>query len=113
MAKVPTIGQFNRRIQALRYNNVNDGFGRYIEQVENIYSTWAYIQPTRSNRAYLENQNNQLNYYDCYIRFSEERPINKSIRISYENRLMTIESFTEIREGAKRFWKLILSEQIQ
>jgi SPP1 family predicted phage head-tail adaptor len=110
--KMPDIGQFNRRVVAEKLSTTQDAGGGLQEMWTTVYTTWAAIKPLRSNRDLQQNQTALNNAYLVYIRFTPSHEVSKNIRFRYEGNILVVNSMQEVTEGRKRYWELILMEQV-
>lgn len=112
MAKVKAIGQMNRRLQAEKLVKTPDDAGGYAEAWEVVYTTWASVGPVTSMRELQALQNVQTNSYQVQMRYTPSHEVSKDIRFIYEGQILIINRMEQITEGRKRFWSLVLTEQL-
>jgi SPP1 family predicted phage head-tail adaptor len=111
MTKIQAIGKFNRRLEAQKLTLVPDDAGGQVETWTTVYTTWAYVGPVKSWRALQQLQNVQNASYEVQIRYTESHEVSKDIRFIYEGQTLIINSMEQVKEGRKRFWSLVLTEQ--
>lgn len=112
MAKTKPIGQLNRRLEAQKLTTVPDDAGGFVETWTTVYTTWASVGPVTSMRGLQVLQNVQTNSYQVQIRYTPSHEVSKDIRFLYEGQTLIIKSMEQVTEGRKRFWSLILTEQV-
>jgi len=111
MSKLQPQGQFNRRLEAQKLSRVQNDSGGFTETWTTVYTTWAYVGPVKSWREIQLLQNVQNASYEVQIRHTASHEVSKDIRFIYEGKVLIVNSITEMTEGRKRFYSLILIEQ--
>ncbi|ACU61357.1 phage head closure protein [Chitinophaga pinensis] len=112
MSKIKPQGQFNRRIQAQKLSVTQNEAGGMVETWSSLFETWAYVGPVKSWRHLEIMKNTQSASYEVQIRYTPSRQIDNNVRFVYEGKVLVINSIEEDVEGNKRFYVLILTEQV-
>lgn len=105
------IGQLKKRIKIQVLTIVDTPGGGAEEQWADELTTWAKVEPLRSNRTLQDNQIVLMDGYKITIRWADNRIMDKKRRIIYKNKNLTINSVVELDE-AKRFYEItaVISE---
>lgn len=93
------ISEFNRRITINTYSNSTDAGGGTSKTVASSYSTWAKVED-RTGSASIDNGQRQANYdYKITIRGYNSRAVTTAQSVSYDSKVLAINSVQKVTEG--------------
>ena len=103
------IGKLRDRISFINYSTVSDGAGGTDATERTDITLWAKVTPLSGSRGVDGGQMVLSQAYEIHIRYEDYPPLNKKIRIQFENRILVIHAFQIIQERRKYF-KIIANE---
>lgn len=100
------LSELNRRITINTYTNTTDAAGGTSKAVSSTYTTWAKIDD-RTGNASIDNNQRQANYdYKIKIRAYLTRAVTTIQSVTYDSKVLAINSVQKVSEGKFEFYIL-------
>jgi len=111
MSFVPTIGQMRMVLKLEQVNKSSDGTGGQNEGYSDWFTTRGFFQVKRNYRAFETGYDESVKTFEAWIWWRKEIEVglSKDVRVTYESRSFSIDTFTLVGEK-RRMYKLDLSE---
>lgn len=97
------------RIELWTYATTSDGAGGSTAIYSKINDFWAKIKPLSGSRGIEGSAIELEQVYELWMRYEDYPPLNKKIKIRFENRAFTIHAF-QIIEEKRKYFKIIVKE---
>lgn len=103
------IGKLRDRISLINYSTISDGAGGTTATERTDITLWAKVTPLSGSRGIDGGQITLNQVYEVLIRYEDYPPLNKKIRIQFENRILVIHAFQIVQER-KKYIKIMAEE---
>lgn len=100
MAKLPSIGQMRMPVKFEQVNKASDGTGGQDEQYVDWFTGRAYLKRRRSFSAFDQGYDQKVKQYQMWMYWRNEIEIDmqKDVRVVYEARMFSIDTFNLVDE---------------
>lgn len=111
MEFIPDIGQMKMVLKLEQVSKSSDDTGGQMEGYTDWFTTRGYFQNKRNYRQFETGYDESVKTFECWIywRNAIEVGLSKDVRVVYEARSFSIETFTLVGEKRKMY-KLELTE---
>lgn len=103
------IGKLRDRISLINYSTTPNGSGGTDATERTDITLWAKVTPLSGSRGVDGGQITLNQAYEVIIRYEDYPPLNKKIRVQYENRILVIHTYQIVQER-KKYFKIIAME---
>ena len=103
------IGERRDRINLINYSTTPNGSGGTDATERTDITLWAKVTPLSGSRGVDGGQITLNQAYEVIIRYEDYPPLNKKIRVQYENRILVIHTYQIVQER-KKYFKIIAME---
>jgi SPP1 family predicted phage head-tail adaptor len=103
------IGKLRDRINLINYSTTPNGSGGTDATERTDITLWAKVTPLSGSRGVDGGQITLNQAYEIHIRYEDYPPLNKKIRVQFENRILVIHAYQIVQER-KKYFKIIAME---